>query len=102
MCMTLFSPPATMATPCEGAPRHQGFDLNGVEGTEDRKQVLRMTWVLDTDEQGIHRLCMRWTVTPPPKSGKTTRPRLKPAVCRGRNPTAEQRIRVAIPLICRG
>jgi hypothetical protein len=55
---SLFSPQATIAAPFEGPFRHQPPHFDSVERTEQRKQVLRIKWVVDTDEQGIRRLCM--------------------------------------------
>jgi len=88
---------ATMTTPFGGAPRQQPPALHCVERTAARHEPLRMKWVVDTDEQGVGRLGVRWTVAPPPKSAKAKRPRLISSVRRACGSTAKPRARVAIP-----
>jgi hypothetical protein len=73
MCMTLFLPETTMTTPFE-VSRNQPSNLNHVERTADRKQPLRMKWVVETDRYGIRRLCMHWAIATPPQSDKASRP----------------------------
>jgi hypothetical protein len=56
-----------------------------------------MKWVVDTDEYGIRRLCMRWTVAPLPAVGKAKWPCVEPEIGRVRDPAINPRARVAIP-----
>jgi len=97
MCMTPFSPQGTMTTPYPCASRHPSTSCNCVEQAGDRQQPLRMQWVVETDEQGIQRLRMRWTVPSPRNSDRATRPRRKRAVCRIGASAAGPRTAVAIP-----
>jgi hypothetical protein len=49
MCMTQFSPQATMTTPYQCASQHQRDNCNCLEQTRDREQLLHMQWVVETD-----------------------------------------------------
>jgi hypothetical protein len=71
MCMTQFSPQAAMTGPLEGVSRRQKSNPRRIEPTGDRKQPLRMKWVEETDESGIRRLRMHWTVARSWKSGQS-------------------------------
>ena len=71
MCRTQFSPQAAMTGPLEGVSRRQKSNPRRIEPTGDRKQPLRMKWVEETDESGIRRLRMHWTVARSWKSGQS-------------------------------
>lgn len=79
MYAALFAPQATMSARFESASRHQGSNLDRVDHNEVCKLPLNMRWVVDTDDNGNRRLCMHWTVAPPPAIGQVSDPGYRPA-----------------------
>jgi hypothetical protein len=60
-CMILLAPQATVSTIQLVRPCCEGFQLE--QQAPQRKQSLRMSWVVVTDQHGKRQLRMRWRIT---------------------------------------
>jgi len=60
-CMSLFALPTMATTQLAQTACHETAEVWPLSFTAERKQPLKMSWVVVTDENGNQRLRMSWT-----------------------------------------